>query len=79
MSDAEELADYERIVEIIRAQMALEQHQQQLPDATFEEIEFGRVDADRQIVQLVTGVDIRRPNTPAPRKPRNTGRRRQRS
>jgi hypothetical protein len=29
--------------------MALEQHQQRLPDATFEEIEFGRVDAYRQL------------------------------
>jgi len=47
MSDAEKLADYERIVEIIRAQMALEQHQQKLPDATFEVRQSGRLQADR--------------------------------
>ncbi len=49
--------ELDRIKEIIQDQIALEKHQRE-HGAGFDEIEFGRVDAYRHIVQLVAGVDI---------------------
>lgn len=48
---------YRQITQIIQDQRALEEHQRNDP-VTFDQIEFSRVDAYRQIVLVVTGVDI---------------------
>jgi hypothetical protein len=53
MTDADKLADYQRVVEIVRAQLSLEQHcvdRQRSPD----DIRLTQVDAYREIVMLVT-------------------------
>ena len=51
MTDAEKLL---RITEIVQDQIALESHQART-GSTFSEIEFGRADAYRYIVEVVTG------------------------
>jgi flagellar biosynthesis/type III secretory pathway M-ring protein FliF/YscJ len=48
---------YRQITQIIQDQIALEEHQRNDP-VTFNQIQFSRVDAYRQIVRVVTGVDI---------------------
>lgn len=55
---ADRCPELERIKEIIEDQRALEKHQR-AHGAEFDSIEFGRVDAYRHIVQLLTGLDIR--------------------
>lgn len=52
MSDAKKLADYDRIVQIVREEIALEKHMRERnvgPDG----IEFIRADAYEHIVDLV--------------------------
>jgi len=52
MTDADKLADYERVVEIVRAQLSLERHhidRQRSPD----DIRLTQVDAYRQIVKQI--------------------------
>jgi hypothetical protein len=56
MNDAEKLADYERIVQIIHSALALEQHfARQGKD--WDAIEFLRADAYKNIVDRVLGSD----------------------
>jgi hypothetical protein len=57
MTDAQKLADYDRIVEIIDDQMALEKHQIKR-NVSSEGIQFSRADAYRHIVVAVKGIDI---------------------
>lgn len=55
MTDAEKLADYERVVEIIRDQMSLEKFYHK-KNADWSTIEFIRADAYKNIVDVVIGV-----------------------
>lgn len=48
---------YRQITQIIQDQLALEEHQRNEP-VTLDQIQFSWVDAYRQIVRVVTGVDI---------------------
>jgi hypothetical protein len=57
MTDAQKIADYDRIVEIIDDQIALEKHQVK-NNMRPEGIQFSRADAYRHIVVAVKGVDI---------------------
>jgi hypothetical protein len=57
MTDAQKIADYDRIVEIIDDQMALEKHQIK-QDVNFDGMQFSRADAFRQIVIAAKGIDI---------------------
>ena len=52
MTDAEKL---ERIQQIIRDQQALEAHHKSASNAGLYDIQFGRADAYRYIVEIVTG------------------------
>jgi hypothetical protein len=57
MTDAQKLADYDRIIEIIEDQVALEKHQIE-QDGNFDGMQFSRADAYRHIVVAVKGIDI---------------------
>lgn len=54
MTDAEKLSDYQRIVEIIEEQLALQRHLRQ-KRANFEQVQFSQVDAYSHIVDIVAG------------------------
>ena len=57
MTGAQKIADYDRIVEIIDDQMALEKHQVQR-NVRFDGIQFSRADAYRHIVVAAKGIDV---------------------
>jgi hypothetical protein len=57
MTEAEKLADYERMVQIIRDALALEKYYAQ-EGKDWQEIEFLRSDAYKNIVDAVFGMDV---------------------
>jgi hypothetical protein len=64
MTDAEKIADYDRIVEIVRDQIALEKHMRRKNNGAG--IEFIRADAYGHILDVLVGPEFCRRELPRP-------------
>ena len=56
MTDAEKIAEYDRLVELLKDRIALEKHYRERK-ASFKTIQDVRVDAYLAVVHLIMGVD----------------------
>jgi hypothetical protein len=57
MTDAEKLAEYDRLVELLEDRIALEKHFRK-KRASLQTIQDVRVDAYLEVVKLIIGVDV---------------------
>jgi hypothetical protein len=56
MTDAEKLAEYDQLVELLTDRVALEKHYRK-NNAGFDTIQFVRADAYAAVVKLIIGID----------------------
>jgi hypothetical protein len=57
MTDAEKLADYDRLVELLQDRINLEKHYRERK-ASSQTIQSVRIDAYLEVVKLIIGVDV---------------------
>jgi len=57
MTDAQKLAEYDRLVELLEDRIKLENHYRE-KRASFQTIDAVRIDAYLEVVKLIIGVDV---------------------